>query len=352
MKSLFKYIFLLLFVALSAYQIKAQDVHYSQMYSTPLYVNPAFTGNHECDFRAGVNYRQQAASFTIPFETYTAWGDTRFSPEFLKRRGWFGLGAHLYHDNAGNGDLKKVQAMLFTAYSQGFNSDNSMYGSLGVGLGVTNRSVNKNAFIYGDQWVDADLAFNGSSDDPTKITHPSIYYFDFNIGLSFHQIVNEKWMYEVGGSISHVNTPKESFYDDPIPGKNGANIPNNNRVGRKYIGHATFRYILSEQFLIKPEVYYIAHEGMQETVFGANLVFNAIQLKLHGGLWHRLGRDIIPVLGVEYNDFTLLFSYDLNVSSQRVASQYKGGFEFSLVKRFCYSTRRSTKREPCKFLEF
>jgi len=353
MKNLLKYIFLLLFVVQSVYQIKAQDVHYSQMYSTPLYINPAFTGNHECDFRAGVNYRQQAASFTIPFETYTAWGDTRYSPGFLNRRGWFGLGAHLYHDNAGNGDLKKVQAMLFTAYSQGFNSDNSMYGSLGVGLGVTNRSVNKNAFIYGDQWVDQDLDFTQDSKDPARISNPSIYYFDFNIGLSLHHVVNEKWMYEVGGSISHVNTPKESFYDESYYVNDTLTVYyDNNKVDRKYIVHTTFQYILSPQFLIKPEAYFISHEGVQEMVFGANLVFNAVELKLHGGLWHRLGRDIIPVLGVEYNDFTLLFSYDLNVSSQRVASQYQGGFEFSLVKRFCYSTRRSTKREPCKFLEF
>ncbi len=50
--------------------------------------------------------------------------------------------------------LQKIQGMLFTAYSQGFNSDNSLYGSLGVGLGVTNRSVDKNALLYGDQWND------------------------------------------------------------------------------------------------------------------------------------------------------------------------------------------------------
>ena len=321
--------------------VKSQDIHYSQMYSTPLYINPAFTGNHECDYRAAVNYRQQAASFTVPYETYTAWVDSRFSPKFLKQRGWFGIGTHLYSDNAGDGALQKVQAMLFTAYSQGFNADNSLYGSLGVGVGITNRSFNPDRLIFGDQWDTTNLVFNllDPSQDIANIKSTSIFYTDFNLGISLHHLVDDTWMYEIGGSISHINTPVESFFGT-----------SNRKVGRKYIAHATLQRILSPTFLIKPEAYYITQQGVEEVIFGANLVYNAKDLKLHGGLWHRLGRDIIPTVGLEYNKFTMLFSYDINVSSQRVASNYKGGFELSLVKRFC--ARISTKRQPCKMLEF
>lgn len=344
-----KYLLSVVLVFISGYFLTAQDVHYSQMYATPLYVNPAFTGNHECDFRAGVNFREQAASFTIPFRTYTAWGDTRLHPEFLKGRGWFGLGTHLYYDNAGNGDLKKIQAMLFTAYSQGFNSDNSLYGTLGVGVGVTNRSVNKNSLIYGDQWDPVNLGFFWNSRDPAQITNPSIYYLDFNLGLSVHQLVNENWMYEVGVSVSHINTPKESFYSNPIV-NDTISVENNNKVDRKYIGHATFQYIITDNIMIKPEAYYIYHEGVNETLLGANLVFGTAPVKLYAGLWLRVVRDIIPVVGVEYNGFNMLFSYDINISKQHYASQYQGGFEFSLVKKFC--SNKPSKRNPCKFLEF
>lgn len=322
-----------------------QDIHYTQMYATPLYINPAFTGNFECDYRAGVNYREQAASFTVPFSTYSAWGDTRIDPRFLNQRGWIGVGAHLYYDNAGYGDLKKVQAMLFTAYSQGFNSDNSLYGSLGIGIGMTNRSINPNGLIFEDQWNNDAFRFDLgiTSADVKYLKNNSIFYPDFNLGLSIHHLVNEKWMYEAGGSISHINTPVESFYTE-------SGLAAENKLGRKYIGHVTVQHILSSQFLIKPEVYFITHEGVQETIFGANLVFSVNELKLHGGLWHRLGRDIMPVLGLEYNKMTVLFSYDINVSKQYVASNYKGGFEISIVKTFC--ARATTKRRPCKYLSF
>jgi type IX secretion system PorP/SprF family membrane protein len=339
MRTFTKYTVIFLLLVFGAGVSMSQDIHYSQMYSTPLYINPAFTGNHECDFRVGLNYRQQAASFTIPFETYTAWGDTRIYPRFMNRRAWIGLGTHLYYDNAGHGDLTKVQGMFFGAFSQGFNADNSMYGSLGVGLGITNRSINYGNLIFGDQWDDYDLDFTDpTSDDPITGMNNSIFYPDFNAGLSFHHLVDERWMYEAGVSMSHINKPKESFFGE------------DNRVGRKIIVHATFQRILSERFLIKPEGYFIAHEGVQETIVGANLVYGGLDFKLHGGLWTRIGRDIIPTLGIEYNQFTLLFSYDVNVNKQRMASNYQGGFEFSLVKKFC--SRMSTKREPCKFLEF
>ena len=110
------------------------------------------------------------------------------------------------------------------------------------------------------------------------------------------------------------------------------------------------QHILSENLLIKPEVYFIGHEGVEQTLLGANLVADIVELKLYGGLWYRFGRDIIPALGIEYNKLAIMFTYDINVSKQHVASNYKGGFEFSLIKKFC--ARRSTKREPCKFLEF
>jgi type IX secretion system PorP/SprF family membrane protein len=317
---------------------KGQDIHYTQMYSTPLYINPAFTGNHQCDFRAGVNFRQQAASFTIPFETYSAWGDTRVYPGFLGRRSWIGLGGNLYYDNAGDGALKKIQGMFLTSFSQGFNSDNSLYGSLGVGIGYTNRSVDATKFIFGDQWDQNTLGFTKETNE--SLPSSSIFYTDFNLGLSVHHLVNEKWMYEIGASASHINQPIESFYGEK------------NRVGVKFILSGSVQRLLSEKLLIKPEAYFITQQGVTETIIGANLVFGMTDVKLHGGLWTRIGRDIMPAVGLEYNNFTVLFTYDINVSKQRIASNYQGGFEFSLVKRFCYSTRKSTKREPCKFLEF
>ncbi len=318
----------------------SQDVHYTQMYNTPLYINPALTGNHQCDFRAGVNFRQQAASFTVPFETYTAWGDGRLYPGFLGRRSWIGLGGNLYYDNAGDGELKKIQGMGFFSFSQGFNSDNSLYASLGIGLGVTNRSIDMTKLIFDNQWDPIKLEFNSALSSGEQLTANSVFYLDMNWGLLVHHLVTEKFQYEIGASMSHFNRPQESFFGEP------------NKVGIKYIAHGDVQWLLSKNILFMPAVYFIYQENVSESMVGGNFAFGTKGVKLLAGLWTRVGRDVIPIIGLEYNYFGLQFSYDINVSSQHAASNYRGGFEFSLVKKFCYSTRTSTKREPCKFLEF
>ena len=54
MKTFYRRFTLLILILTAVWiDLKGQDVHYSQMYATPLYINPAFTGNHECDYRVG-----------------------------------------------------------------------------------------------------------------------------------------------------------------------------------------------------------------------------------------------------------------------------------------------------------
>ena len=47
---------------------RAQSLHFSQYFNTPLLINPANTGfNPDYDYRVGVNYRNQWASVGNPY---------------------------------------------------------------------------------------------------------------------------------------------------------------------------------------------------------------------------------------------------------------------------------------------
>ena len=48
---------------------KAQDIHFSQLYETPLYLSPANTGFFNGYVRAIANYRNQWASMNNAFQT-------------------------------------------------------------------------------------------------------------------------------------------------------------------------------------------------------------------------------------------------------------------------------------------
>ena len=53
--------------------IKAQDIHNTQYFATPLTLNPANTGLVQCDLRASVNVRQQWNSVSSnPYNTVIA----------------------------------------------------------------------------------------------------------------------------------------------------------------------------------------------------------------------------------------------------------------------------------------
>lgn len=64
---------------------------------------------------------------------------------------------------------------------------------------------------------------------------------------------------------------------------------------------------------------------------------------IHGGAYLRWNDAIIPVVKLDYNPFSVAFSYDMNISQLRTASQGRGGFELSLSYTGFLNTAGSTK---------
>ena len=54
----------------------------------------------------------------------------------------------------------------------------------------------------------------------------------------------------------------------------------------------------------------------------------------YAGLWTRFNNvndALIPYVGLEFGDFRLGASYDVNISTLKTASQSRGGLEISLI---------------------
>jgi hypothetical protein len=58
-------------------------------------------------------------------------------------------------------------------------------------------------------------------------------------------------------------------------------------------------------------------------------------VNFYAGLWARFTRNttdaVIPYVGLDYSNFNLGVTYDVNVSSLRTGSQSRGGIEISLI---------------------
>ena len=79
---------LLLLVVMSG---RAQDLHFSQFFNSPLTTNPANTGFiPTADYRLGAHYRDQWSNSFVPYKTLSISGDFQFLCNKIPS-GWMGL---------------------------------------------------------------------------------------------------------------------------------------------------------------------------------------------------------------------------------------------------------------------
>src|SRR5665213_3205945 len=93
-----KYVLTLITIALS-YLSYAQDSEFSQFYSAPLYLNPAYAGTDSAA-RLAINYRDQWPSMPGTFVDYSLAYDQYVNALHG------GLGVMVWNENAGSGTLK------------------------------------------------------------------------------------------------------------------------------------------------------------------------------------------------------------------------------------------------------
>ena len=106
-------LFLLVIVLICTTKVSnAQDPAFSQFYSNPLYLNPAFAGayNNGCP-TATLNYRDQWPGIGRTYVTYS------FSYDQHVEALGGGLGVMLAQDKSGSGNLNTLHASLSVSYT-------------------------------------------------------------------------------------------------------------------------------------------------------------------------------------------------------------------------------------------
>jgi len=312
-----KSIHIILVLLLFCFNVFAQEIHFSQITNNPLFINPASAGLFDGTYRLGATYRSQGKNISVPYNTYSAWGDTHFNLNKTGSTG-LGIGFSLFSDNAGEGGLKTTSGYLTASLIKGFNRDNSFKAGLGFSFGFINRSVDFSKLVFDKQWNGTIFDPNIQSGEPYNAN--SIISPDFAVGGIICWDINKDIKVNFGTSLFHINKPKISFYESET------------RMEYKLILQSTVNVKLNEQIQVNPGAYFAVQQFTNELMLGSNILFVNDNMKFITGLWYRHERDIIPHLGFYIQDFTVEFSYDINISILHVASNYRGGVEISLLK--------------------
>ncbi len=324
---------LLMIFGLGGYFARGQNIHFSQFNNAPLLLNPALAGSStSCFLKLGINYKNQ---WSKTYVTQSAFADARIALGEYKHKDGLGLGGLFFSDKAGDGDLTTNYGMAVMALHKSFNPAKTVFGSLGFSFGLGNLSINYSNLYFDNQWngflFDPDISNNES------FTSSSLLYYDINSGFLMTFIKPDKYRMRIGGSLTHFLGQQYSFLGQEI------------KRSRRYLFHSDMEYLVNDKYILSPAFLYSWQDFASEAIAGTNLAVSFSKFNIITGLWIRIFKDIIPLIGIEYNGYSLNFSYDINITNSYVASHYNGGLEFSLIKNFCYSKEMIHTMEtvPC-----
>jgi type IX secretion system PorP/SprF family membrane protein len=299
----------------------AQDIHFSQYYSAPLTVNPAQTGLFDGTYRAGINYRNQWASVTVPYQTTSAFADCNLRKQPYNKA-YLGIGLLVIRDQAGDGELSNTKVFGSVAYHIVLNKLRTMQLSFGTQGGVVEESINFSKLYFDDQW--ADVGFNQAIQSGEPFASNAIHYLDANMGTMYSFILPNTWSCYAGVSVYNLLQPKVSFYNEQ------------NDLGLRPIVQGGISIDIGKNYVISPSGIDMLEKGANEILLGSMASYSPSPYsqndqKLYLGAYLRTGDAAIAVLGYEVNHVRFLFSYDFNYSQLEPASQTEGAFEVSLI---------------------
>ena len=301
--------------------VSAQSMHFSQYYNAPLLMNPANTALlPEHDYRIGSNYRSQWASVPVPYSTFSLYSDMQLIKSEEKFN-CFGLGAAIFTDRAGDGQLGLTRGDLSFAYHLQAG-DNSII-SLGASGGYVQRSINYDKLSYDFQWNGETFNVNNPSGEPNRGIIKT-NYATVAAGLSYSYFSDVIFL-KFSGGAANVNQPKETFYSTGT-----------NEVGLRPTADIDLVAKLSSNVIINPSVYYANQKDAFELIYGSLFRFNIepgksspTQLILGG--YHRLGDAVVGVMGLAWRDLQFMANYDHTLSKLAPYNNAKGALEFSLI---------------------
>jgi len=297
----------------------AQDIHFSQFYSTPLQTSPANAGNFNGDWRAVLNNKNQWNSFTKAYRTFAGSVDYSHQSLFVKND-LSGLGIFINRDIAGDGKFGTTQILLNAAYYYPCMSEKILVG-LGFSAGYARHGVQIDKLNFGSQYVTD--GYDPTRESGEQWQKNAFGYFDCALGANVKLRLKENWNAEAGFSVAHPNQPLKTFLGG-----------DNSRLPAKWIIHATADINVKDDFWIAPMFFSMVQQKYLEFDIGAigRMDLNPMGLQaLFFGIFARTSDAGILCAGVQYHNVRFLVNYDINLSKLTRISHGNGGIELSLI---------------------
>lgn len=310
----------------------AQDMHFTQFFASPLYLNPAFTGANVCS-RVSLVYRNQWPEIKKAYNSYLLSYDHFLTTQKV------GVGLQLGVDYAGTGGLRTTIINPSIAYEA------KIFKTIGIRAGfqpgVTIKSIQFDKLLFGDQ-----LARGGNVDANTisTVETPTQTRTYFDMGAGFLVYSRKSW---IGFSAFHLNKPNESFYEDEE-----AILP------IKYSVHGGNKFMLNPDEKdpdLKKSISLVANYRGQGKFDQFDIGMYFSQYVFNFGVWYRgipglkaykpgySNNDAVAfIIGFQKETFNIGYSYDITIS--KLHNLTNGAHEITLSYQFCKPKKKKNNR--------
>lgn len=315
----------------AASMVHAQDMQFSQAYSNPVHLNPAFAGTNERN-RAVFNYRNQWPALQHPFISYSAGSDHYLS----KVNG--GIGINMHRDVAGANRLSNT--LLAISYSQQVRLTRKATLAVGLQGSLGQRAFDSSKLLFADQVIR-----ESATSLSQQFLVPNQNYGAASAGILYFR--KKMW---VGFSAHNINQPNQSLMSGfshipvsfsvhgggeiPVPAFEGSLGAKKLRVAFNYKSQGEWDQLDVGGFF---------------TLYGFNF-----------GLWYRglptkayqpgyaNHEAVVAMIGYEATKhWSIGYSYDITVS--RLAGHSGGAHEIALIYEYGSLKGKKQKRRiiPC-----
>lgn len=302
------------------------DPHFTQNYTYPMYINPAMAGSSDGEYRVSSVYRSQWAGVGNPYRTTGISVDARTNKNIA-------VGLNLMNQAAGDGGFNYFNTYASVAYTGvKFGSANNHRMVFAMQAGIINRRVDQSKFKWGEQWNPI-TGYNASNQTSESFAATSATTLDIGAGALYYDASPEKKTNVFGGlSFYHLNRPQ-----DPIVSTRSTSL---NKIPLRYTVHGGLSFNLFEGTYIVPHILYMRQGTAREANIGvyAQRNINEETDIMFGG-YYRYKDAIAPFVGVDWRNFIVGLSYDVNTSKLGAVSRNVNSFELSLS----YIKREGTK---------
>ncbi len=328
-----KKILLLSLVILISLGAQAQDAVFSQYYASTIYLNPALAAAERA-LTFNSNYRTQWRSATIPYVTSQVSMIIPLITKFPKKKQLGGIGLSAFNDRAGDGNLKTTGLSLTYAKLMKLSNDGMQNVGFGVKAGFLQKSIDFTNLEWGEQF-NPFVGFDASVSPSENTFKPNVMVPDISLGAMYYFNPEKSYLFTgmsgySGVVISHFTQPNESLvegFESRIP------------LLLKY--HGGIEIHASNRINVSPNILYMSqfrHTQINAGMYITYLLTDApigtwSKTEILFGTWYRVDDSFIFSFGIDHDNYTLGFSYDMNTSTLRYATRGRGAYELSLTIR-------------------